>query len=413
METFSENSPDETDLTIAKQKIEQSEENFRNMILQAPVAMCILMGPSHIVEVANSLMIELWGKSKEDVVNKPLFEALPDAREQGLEQLLTEVYTTGITFKADERPVQLLRNGELETVYQNFVYEPYKDAGKTVLGVFVISVNVTEQVLTRQRIEEIVKERTKELETANYNLQKSNAELAQFAYIASHDLQEPLRKISTFSRMLENRTSGTLDDQSKNYLTKIMNSSDRMNLLIRDVLSYSELSKGTEIFKEVNLNEVVENTITDYELLIEEKEATIEYAKLPAIEAIPLQMSQLFGNLIGNALKFTRKDLKPVIRISCSELSEDEKNKSVLNQTLNYYKIEISDNGIGLKPEHREQIFNIFQRLHRKSEYAGTGIGLAICKKIALNHGGDLNALGSTENGAVFNAILPSTQKSQ
>jgi hypothetical protein len=380
------------------------------MILQAPVAMCILLGPLHKIEVANELMIELWGKSVTDVIGRPVFEALPDARQQGLEQLLDHVFATGETFKANERPVVLLRNGKLETVYQNFVYEPYKDGDGTIRGVLVVSVDVSEQVLARQQIEEVVTERTKELELANNNLQKSNAELAQFAYIASHDLQEPLRKISTFTQMLEKRIENKLDSQSKNYVNKIISSTFRMNTLIRDVLAYSELVKETEIFAEVNLNQIVESVITDFELLIEQKEATIEYDTLPVVEAIPLQMSQLFSNLIGNSLKFTRKEHKPIIKISFSVLTEGEINNSQLDTSIGYYKIQVRDNGIGFKEEQSEHIFNIFQRLHRKSEYEGTGIGLAMCKKIAINHHGDLNAKGSSENGAVFNAILPIKQ---
>ncbi len=399
-----------TDLNLAKQKIEQSEQNLRNMILQAPVAMCILLGPLHKIEVANELMIELWGKPVAYVMGKPVFEALPDAREQGLEQLLDDVFRTGKTFKADERPVILLRKGILETVYQNFVYEPYIDADGTVKGVLVVSIDVTEQVLARQKIEEVVTERTKELALANNNLQKSNAELAQFAYIASHDLQEPLRKISTFTQMLQSRISDGLDEQSKNYINKINNASSRMNTLIRDVLTYSELVKETEVFSEVNLNQVLENALTDFELLIEQKGATIQCTSLPTIEAIPLQMSQLFGNLIGNSLKFTGKDTKPIITISSHILSEEEKDHLSLETTLEYCKIQFRDNGIGFKAEYADQIFHIFQRLHRKSDYEGTGIGLAMCKKIVLNHHGDLNAEGSSEKGAVFNVLLPMKQ---
>lgn len=399
-----------TDLHVAKQKIEQSEQNLRTMILQAPVAMCILLGPLHKIEVANELMIELWGKPVADVMGKPVFEALPDARQQGLEQLLDHVFATGETFKANERPVVLLRNGKLETVYQNFVYEPYKDGDGTIRGVLVVSIDVSEQVVARQQIEEVVTERTKELELVNKNLQKSNAELAQFAHIASHDLQEPLRKISTFTQMLEKRIENHLDSQSKNYVNKIISSTFRMNTLIRDVLAYSELVKETEIFTEVNLNQIVESVITDFELLIEQKEATIEYDTLPVVEAIPLQMSQLFSNLIGNSLKFIRKEQKPIIKISFSLLTEEEINQSQLDTSIGYYKIQFRDNGIGFKEEQSEHIFNIFQRLHRKSEYEGTGIGLAMCKKIAINHHGDLNAKGSSENGAVFNVILPIKQ---
>ncbi len=300
---------DVTDLNVAKQKLEQSENNFRNMILQAPVAMCLMMGPMHKVEIVNESMVEIWGRPRSLVENKPIFEALPDVRNQGLEALIDKVYQSGEVFKTDERLVELIRNGKQEAVYANFVLKPYLDGNGAVLGVLAISIDVTAQVLARQKIEEVVAERTKELAATNHDLQKSNAELAQFAYIASHDLQEPLRKIGTFAQMLENRLEDKLDDQSKNFLNKIHSSTSRMNALIRDVLAYSEVVKENEFFTQVDLNQVVTNIITDYELLIDQKGATIRYGDLPSIEAIPLQMSQLFSNMIGNSLKFSRQDL--------------------------------------------------------------------------------------------------------
>ncbi|HSY61068.1 MAG TPA: PAS domain-containing protein, partial [Cytophaga sp.] len=396
-----------TDLNLAKQRLEQSEQNLRNMILQAPVAMCILTGPDHIIEIANDFMIELWGKSKEQVMHRPVFDALPDAREQGLEKLLQDVYEKGVTFKADEMPVHLVRNGKPETVYQNFVYEPYRENCGKIVGVLSVTVDVTAQILARIKIEEIVSARTRELATANDKLQKSNAELAQFAYIASHDLQEPLRKISMFTQLLESRIGNDLDEHSKTQLNKISNSAIRMNTLIKDVLSYSELIKQTEEFITVDLNQIVQNTLIDFELLIEQKNVSVQYQDLPVIEAIPLQMAQLFGNLIGNALKFTRTDIKPIITITSSLLTKEEKQATGLKLRTEYYKIIMRDNGIGFNPEDADKIFNIFQRLHRKSDYEGTGIGLAMCKKIALNHNGNLNATGSSEKGAVFNIILP------
>lgn len=400
-----------TDLNLAKQRIEHSEQNLRNMILQAPVAMCILSGPDHIIEIANDSIIELWGKAKDDVMNRPVFEALPDARGQGLESIMQDVYEKGITFKADEMPVRLLRNGKHETIYQNFVYEPYRENCGKIIGVLCVTIDVSAQVLARIKIEEIVSARTRELATANDKLQKSNAELAQFAYIASHDLQEPLRKISMFTQLLEGRIGNDLDDHSQKQLSKISNSAIRMNILIKDVLAYSELIKETEDFVAVDLNEIIENTLIDFELLIEQKNVSIQYQPLPTIEAIPLQMAQLMGNLIGNALKFSRTDIQPVIIISTSIIKKEEIQMAGLDQRMEYYKITVSDNGIGLKQEHTEQIFNIFQRLHRKSDYEGTGIGLAMCKKIALNHHGDINTTGSSEKGAVFNVILPAKQQ--
>jgi PAS domain S-box-containing protein len=397
----------EQKLKQREEQLKKSEQNLRNTILQAPVAMCIFRGPTHVLELANELMFEVWGKSYETLMNKPIFVGLPEAKDQGFEALLDSVYNTGKTFSAQGVPVTLPRNSSIETVYLTFVYQAYRETHGNISGVIAVAVDVTAQVLARHEIEVVVAERTKELEHANNNLQKSNDELAQFAYIASHDLQEPLRKISTYSQMLENNISENLDEKSKKYISKVQSSSVRMTALIRDVLSYSELAKVAEGFEEVDLTNILKETITDFELLIEQKDAAIHFQELPTVKAIPLQMTQLFGNLIGNSLKYSRKGVPPIITIYASELGATEQIAYDIDPSMSYFKIQFKDNGIGFIQEHAEKIFGIFKRLHGKAEYEGTGIGLAICKKIALNHHGDINALGSSENGAIFNVILP------
>ena len=388
-----------TDLVMAKQQVERSEQNFRNMVKQAPVAMCILMGPEHVVEVANDLIIELWGKRPEKVMNRPIFVGLPEAKGQGLEEVMANVYHKGEPFSANERPVRLYRNGKYETVFQNFVYEPYRDSDGTILGVLAITIDVTAQVQARQKIEEVVADRTRDL-------QKSNAELAQFAYIASHDLQEPARKISTFSGMLR-KNLGTIDARSEGYLNKIESSSARMLILIRDVLTFSQLEKAKEEFVRIDLNTILETTKGDFELEIEEKSATICHEWLPTIQGIPVQISQLFGNLVSNSLKFTINK-KPVIRINVSEIKGKERpNTRLLDGNRRYYDISFTDNGIGFDQHNAEQIFDIFQRLHSRDEYQGTGIGLAICRKICENHGGAIYAESTLGQGATFHIILP------
>jgi PAS domain S-box-containing protein len=395
---------DVTDLNLAKLKVEQSERNFRNMVKQAPVAMCILTGKDHIVEVANDLMLELWGKPEEAVLSRPIFEGLPDARGQGLEAIMNNVYTSGTPFIANELPVTLFRKGKYDTVYQNFVYEPYRDSDGKILGVLAITVDVTTQVVARRQIEEVVKERTE-------SLRRTNAELSQFAYITSHDLQEPARKISIFIEMLSKIIGDDLDPRAKNYLKKIESSSTRMLSLIRDVLSFSQLSKSSFQFEMVDLNTIVEEIKNDFELLIEQKQCAIESDPLPTIEAIGIQMSQLISNLVSNALKFSRNDVRNCLRITCEILDKENlAGVSDLKPSNKYCRISFTDNGIGFSQEHAEQIFDIFQRLHAKSEYEGTGIGLAMCKKICENHGGHISASSTPGEGATFTVILPVSQ---
>jgi PAS domain S-box-containing protein len=401
---------DVTESVTTRKKMEESERNLRNLVEQAPVAMCILKGSSFIVEVANERIFELWGKQSHEILHKPLFEGLPEAREQGIEALLYDVYTTGKRYVAFERPVKLPRKGKIETTYINFVYEAFYE-GDSISGVMAVAIEVTDQVLARQKIEDVVSERTRELAEVNNNLQKSNKELAQFAYIASHDLQEPARKISTFVDMLQN-SLGPINDRSKKYLDKISSSSARMLALIRDVLTYSQLSQEKPKVVAIDLNAVIKTIESDFELLIEQKGATIECSSLPIVEGIPLQINQLFSNLISNALKFSQNNKKPFIKFFSSVLQPEalKDHSFIIDKEQVYYKISCQDNGIGFKQENAHQIFQIFQRLHGKAEFEGTGIGLAMCKRIAENHHGDIYAISSPGEGTVFNIILPSTQ---
>ncbi|MEO7976483.1 ATP-binding protein [Flavobacterium sp.] len=275
--------------------------------------------------------------------------------------------------------------------------------------------DVTLQYEVQSALEQEVQNRTQELDKvvkdlkqSNVQLLQSNEELAQFAYIASHDLQEPLRKISTFSQMLETSLGESAGITGKNYINKIMQSAIRMRTLINDVLNYSKLAKSEEKFEKVNLNEIIEHLILDYDLLLEEKHGKILVDDLPVIEANPVEMMQLFRNLISNALKFSKSDISPVVRITLGSVSDnDVKNISPGRSVSEFCKIEVRDNGIGFEREYFQRIFNIFQRLHAKTEYEGTGIGLAMCKKIAQNHDGDIYAEAVLGEGALFSIILP------
>jgi PAS domain S-box-containing protein len=259
-------------------------------------------------------------------------------------------------------------------------------------------------------LEQRIAERTKALNDAILQLERSNFELAQFAYVVTHDLQEPLRKVKTFTDRLMIKTFRKLADDEKIYLEKIRNSADRMSGLIRDVLNYSILTRSAEPFIQTDLNLIAKHILTDFELLITQKKATFNIEKLPVIEAVHLQMTQLFNNLIGNSLKFTTPGLPPVISISSSQITEAEIEKHKLVKGPQYVKLIFSDNGIGFSQEYAEQIFEIFQRLNGLEEYPGTGIGLALCKKIISNHKGTVHAESSLGMGATFHIIIPVKQ---
>ncbi|HEX8561749.1 MAG TPA: PAS domain-containing protein [Flavobacterium sp.] len=398
-----------TELVVAQMALKESERNFRTMIVQSPVAMCMLYGPDLVVEIANQAMITLWGKEEDQVMHKPIFDGLPDAREQGLEEMLSQVYNQGETVKANEMPVNLIRSGKPDTVYLNFVYEPYRDGSGKITGVLAIAIDVTAQVVARHQIEKVVKERTKELEQTNNSLQKSNAELEQFAYIASHDLQEPLRKINMFTDLLQ---SSIVDpnERATRHMQSISSSAKRMTKLVTDILQYSQLSQTQDSFTPTDLNDIFEDVMADFDFIVEEKHARIVPHNLPALEAIPLQMVQLFHNLISNSLKYSRADVAPVIHISGAKLSVEDAKKLGLSKRRSYVSISFSDNGIGFSQVYADKIFSIFQRLHGRGQYEGTGIGLAMCRKIAENHGGIIYANGREGEGAEFVVVLPAAQ---
>jgi light-regulated signal transduction histidine kinase (bacteriophytochrome) len=244
----------------------------------------------------------------------------------------------------------------------------------------------------------------KTLEEKVFELNKSNHDLEQFAYIASHDLQEPLRKIMTYSNLVKRNIHDP--GHAEKYLERIEMSSGRMAQLIRDVLNYSRLTKSDNNFEPTDLRYTLQQVLLDIELTVEERKAVITVAELPTISAVSQQMYQLFYNLLNNALKFNNGH--PQISVTCSELTRPEiKNMDVLHGSLDYVRISVKDNGIGFDQKYANQIFTIFKRLHAKETYAGTGIGLALCKKIVDNHHGMVQVESEVGKGTTFHIILP------
>ena len=234
------------------------------------------------------------------------------------------------------------------------------------------------------------------------NIEIKNKQLEEYAYVASHDLQEPLRKIQIFIELLEKNIDNK--ENAKRHLAKITSSAKRMSILIKDVLKYSQLSQQDELWTEIDLNAVLENVKEDHDLLIEEKKAQISIGQLPKINGISIQMHQLFSNLIGNALKFTKLD--PRVEISCEKIlgglvSSLEQIKSYST----YYKIDVKDNGPGFDAIYQEHVFKLFKRLDENQK--GTGIGLAICRKIVENHKGVISVSSEKSKGTVFSIYLP------
>ncbi|WP_276132008.1 ATP-binding protein [Polluticoccus soli] len=247
-----------------------------------------------------------------------------------------------------------------------------------------------------------------ELEKNIAELNRSNKELEEFAYVASHDLQEPLRKISTFCGRLAEKYSSVLTGDGEMYMSRILASADNMRNLINNLLEFSRVTRDTQPFEPINLSFVVRQVKSDLELLIEETGTTIDVnGDLPAVSGSLSQLKQLFTNIIGNAIKFRKADEKSRITVSAEPLDGTQKLSYSLPLANNYSKITIQDNGIGFSNEYAERIFQIFQRLNGKAEYPGSGIGLAICKKIVEHHHGIIYAESEEGKGAKFIIILP------
>ncbi|MFT3796229.1 ATP-binding protein [Flavobacterium sp.] len=645
------------------------DTQLHSLFQQAPIAICIFRGSEFIVEMANAKMLELWGKSASQVMNKPVFEGMPDAQAQGYEQLLETVFTTGQTFSAQEQSIELVRNGVPEKIFVKFVFEPLHDEDGSISGIMALADEITEQVEVRRRIEvsetrqklaieaaemghfewdivqsefifsdrlahmfgyepdenpkhpdfkerihpddrqlrleahqkaletgvlfyearviwrdgsehwirfngkviydgnhepakmygttlditehkiqsqileEKVEQRTRVLQVRNRELRESeeryqrmtdevqdyviimldkdgtilnwnkgaqkikgyneqeilgknfrifyrqedldsklpdrllqeavdtgramnegyrvrkdgttfwgsvaitalhdkdnniigfskvtrdlterkmaedkmqkynselefqNKELEQFAYVASHDLQEPLRKIQMFTGLLEQNINN--EEAAQKYLSKMNLTAERMSELIKAVLNYSRLSRSDQQVEVVDLSAILENVLVDFELLIEEKQAVVRYEPLPVVEAIPLQINQLFSNLIGNSLKFAESAPKITITSRILSLAQIpfESNLSPDNQ---YLEMVFSDEGIGFEQKYLGKIFTIFQRLNDRMSYSGTGIGLALCKKIIENHSGFITAQSEQGKGASFFIYLPYPKK--
>ena len=516
----------------------RTEDQLRNLFLQAPLAISIVRGPEYIVEIANEKQLALWDRTQEEVLNKPVFEILPEAKGQGFEQILDSVYKTGQRFVSPESPVSFIRNGKMENIYVKFVYEPLRDEDGKITGIMAVTDEITEQVLARKKIEEseerfrtlaqtlpqlvwvtdnqgnaefaskrwfeftgiepadeatwralvhpddfennrntwvqslasgttykcdvrlkssaggyrwytvlgepvldgenkIVKwvgaftdihdtksftqelerqvlSRTEELGKSNKalaskndELEKMNKELQSFAYVSSHDLQEPLRKIQTFATQILEKENENLTERGKNYFGRMQDAAERMQQLIEDLLTYSRTSTGERKYERTDLKMIVEQVKEELKEGLEQKHAILEIGEMCEANIIPFQFRQLMYNLIGNSLKFSKPGVPPVIKIKSEIISNVPLKNEKATEGKVYCHIAVADNGIGFEPEYQEKIFEVFQRLHGRTAYSGTGIGLAIVKKIVENHNGFIMAKGVLNEGATFDIYIP------
>lgn len=265
-----------------------------------------------------------------------------------------------------------------------------------------INKSLENEISERKNSEEKVKALNLELLKNIDRLEAANKDLDRFAFMASHDLQEPLRKIRVFSERLYSSSENQLDDNTRFYITRIQSAAERMQALIRDIFTFAKVSNEKKTLVHTDMNALIKEVLTQMEITLKEKNATVEVGELHSLFVNPVLIQPLFSNLISNAVKYSKTDVRPAIRIYSEEGPVQDKNTE-----SSYCRIFIEDNGIGFDQKYSEQIFNMFTRLHHNSEYEGTGIGLALCKKIVEEHNGFISVRSKINEGSTFIVSLP------
>jgi len=364
----------------------KEQNDFIQTIIDSSIDLIAVFDQESRYVILNKKADGLYQMRREELIGRSVLEIFPSLEGSDFISKLKKAFEG--EFVHDDSYKSLVSS----SYFENF-FIPLKNENEAVDRVLVIGHDITGIMLANEKLIQL-----------NAELEKSNRDLEQFAYIASHDLQEPLRKIKTFSELSERNIEK--QEILKRYLQKIGSSATRMTDLIKAVLNYSRLSHTEAEFTAVDLNAIVQNIKEDLELFIEEKQATVHVTPLPLVRAIPLQVNQLFLNLFTNSLKFT--DRPPVITIDCTLVSAgDGEEQRLPRNDSTYVKISFRDNGIGFDQQYSDKVFSIFQRLHNRDEYSGTGIGLALCKKIVENHDGWITVSSIKNEGTTFYIYFP------
>ena len=364
--------------------LRESEERFRSLFEEAPIAYHEI-DCDGIVKRVNQVECDLLGYDAKAMEGQHIWDFVAP-EEQAASRLAVHEKIAQI------RPLAIFKRDYVRKDGSRLVVEVHerliRDGSGEVAGIRSALLDIT----ARKQAEELLALQAEELT-------RSNLELQQFAYVASHDLQEPLRKIQAFGDLLKTRYSETLSDQGRDYLTRMQNAAGRMQLLINDLLSLSRAGTRRQMFAAVDLNAITRAVLSDLEIRIQQLGATVQVSVLPSIEADVVQLNQLIQNLVGNALKFHRPNVAPVVQIHAE-----------LFVAAGVVAITVADNGIGFDEKYLDRIFQVFQRLHGRTEYEGTGVGLAVCRRIAERHGGTITAHSVPGEGARFVVTLPIQQ---
>ncbi|MES2893244.1 MAG: chemotaxis protein CheB [Bacteroidota bacterium] len=403
-----------TVMDISEQKtyllqLEESEERFKAIADSAPVLLWMAEA-TDAVNFYNKGWLEFTGLTLEQAVKSGWSDAIHP------EDLAEMKHIYEVTFEARKEFFMEFRLKRNDGIYRwiSFHGAPRFAIDGNFQGYVGGGIDINDQKAFADTLEVQVQERTEELKRSheslqerNQQLERSNNELASFSFVASHDLQEPLRRIRAFSdRILENEKH-TLSPTSSDYFSRMNKAAKQMTQLIHDLLDYSQVNPPQAVEEFTDLNEVVDNVLSSLNIVLEEKNAKVEVSALPKVKVLPSQLLSIFRNLVTNAIKYSKPGVPPLIKISSTSVDGQNIDLPELRKDTSYWKIMVVDNGIGFDPKYNQQIFEMFQRLHAKTEYEGTGIGLAICKKIIQNNQGTITATSEPGKGSTFEIYLP------
>ena len=364
-----------------REAVKKQQESLNEMFQQAPVGITIVRGPEYVIEMANPLVCEIWGRKQEELLGRPVLEALPEVRDQGIKELLDGVYYTGVPFVANELPVLFERKGKLETVYLNFVYQPLRDAHGAITGIIAVAIDINEQVAARQ-----------EIEGMNRELLAINSDLDNFVYAASHDLKAPISNIEGLMQaLMDYLPDETLASDTVQQLTQYIQSSiERFKRALTDLTEVAKIQReaGDDV-SVIMLEDVVTEVSLVLEPMIRRSGAVIEtdFSKMRGLEFSAKNLRSIVYNLLSNALKYSAPDRKPHIRIATDTTPE-------------HLILSVTDNGLGIDKADESKIFLMFKRLHDHVE--GSGIGLYIVKRIIENAGGRIEVESELGAGTTF-----------
>jgi PAS domain S-box-containing protein len=388
-------------------EIREREENFSHLIKNAPDGIIVIDEQSKI-NLWNEKATDIFGWESSEVIGKDLTSTIVplgqhEAHKKGMEHFLN-TGESRILNKTIEVVARTKENKELQI---SLTISQSTQNGRSVFVAFIRDISNQKRIKSEleQKKNELA-ELNLSLEQKNIELERSNKELTSFSYVASHDLQEPIRKIKTFINLLIEKEN-KLTSEGKEIFERIVTSANRMQKLIDDLLSFSRTQTYESTVVKVDLNTVLSEVKNVYAEAIHEKRLSIEADDMPTVKGISFQLQQLFENIISNSIKYRKKGKKAEVIITCEKMNMNEFPFFNVKDVENFYKISFKDNGIGFDQKYADKIFEIFQRLHGKNEYSGTGIGLSICKRIVENHNGFITAQSVLNSGATFEVYLP------